>query len=99
MFKKILIVIGGAFLAVLGFILGRRNSDGRGVRGDNGIVDDLGDGIDRASENNRQLGDRIESSQELTADAKKHNRSALDANRNAQELLKRARLKSRDPVD
>lgn len=103
--KTIFAILGGVLAAIGAFILGR-GSHGRGVQRAKRIADDIGDGIDTAAENNRAIesgidraSERVGESENLVDVTERHNQNALSANQRAQDILDRARSRSKPGTD
>jgi hypothetical protein len=99
-FKKIITWLGVIVAAVCAFILGRSFNRG-GVSRADGIADDIGNGLDRAGENNRDLTngisrvkERTDSIGELVNDADGDNKNAVGAIRRAKEILNNAKARN-----
>ena len=93
MFKKIITWLGIIAAAVGAFILGRGINRG-GVSRADGIADNIGDGIDRAGKNNRDITDGIERAEELVKDTKRNNRDAINSVRRAKDILSKAKARN-----
>lgn len=93
--KKFFLALGGAALAVLGFLLGRR-SNGSGIGRASDLARDardgnqqLGSGLERSEDIAERIGDRIES-------AEGHSANARSANRRAREIIENAKTRSQN---
>ena len=107
MFKKIIYWLGIIAAAIGAFILGR-GINRVGISRANGIADDIGGGIGRAGDNNRDVTDgieraeertvraeeRTERAEELVEDTKRNNRDALDSVRRAKDILNKAKARN-----
>lgn len=93
MFKKIIYWLGIIAAAIGAFILGRGINRG-GVSRANGIADDIGDGLDRARENNRDVTDGTERAEKLVEDTKRNNRDAINSVRRAKDILSKAKARN-----
>jgi type II secretory pathway pseudopilin PulG len=94
--NKIKIAFGliiGIAAAIIAFILGRR-SDGSGVSRASETAREARNNITTAERDNKELGERIDRSQELAEDIERDNTNALSANRRAQQILRDAKKRS-----
>ena len=92
--KTILATIGAIFGGILAFLLGRRNSNGRGVPGVGDNLDELGESARRATEYNNDLGEQLDISRDSAREIRDRNRDAKTDSDRFAEILENARRRS-----
>lgn len=84
----ILLVFSGAYFF-------RRKSDGRGIQQLDESIGQLGEQVDGARKSNQRLRDGIGRAEKRAADIRESNHDAIDGIRDAKEILKRAKKRSK----